>query len=258
MEDKTNTKYKVGDLIYDANLYDGLNTFLTDLQFYKKWMPTNKEAQVLELCCGTGRLTLPLANEGLHICGVDNSKSMLKQANLKAQQEHLDIDFIEADIRTLALPNKYDLIFIPFNSIHHLYQNQDLFDTFSSVKKHLKKEGLFLLDCYNPNMRYIIEAEKVQNKIASYTTTDNRKVVIEQTMKYENATQINRIQWHYFINDKFHSIQNLDMRMYFPQELDSYLKTSGFTIIHKFGNFNEETFNNESEKQIMVCKYKGN
>ncbi|WP_204346621.1 methyltransferase [Psychroserpens algicola] len=54
-------------------------------------------------------------------------------------------------------------------------------------------------------------------------------------MKYESKTQINRIEWHYFINEQFHSIQNLDMRMYFPQELDTYLKWSGFTIqINRF------------------------
>ena len=56
--------YEVGDLIYDANIYDGLNTFLSDLQFYKKWLPKNKEAEILELCCGTGRLTIPIAKDG--------------------------------------------------------------------------------------------------------------------------------------------------------------------------------------------------
>ena len=56
--------YKVGELIYDANIYDGLNTFLFDLQFYKKWLPKNKEAEILELCCGTGRLTIPIAKDG--------------------------------------------------------------------------------------------------------------------------------------------------------------------------------------------------
>ena len=56
--------YKVGELIYDANIYDGLNTFLSDLQFYKKWLPKNKEAEILELCCGTGRLTIPIAKDG--------------------------------------------------------------------------------------------------------------------------------------------------------------------------------------------------
>ena len=73
-------------------------------------------------------------------------------------------------------------------------------------------------------------------------------------MQYESKTQINRIEWYYYINDKFDSIQNLDMRLYFPQELDSYLEQNGFTVIHKFGSFEEEEFNDNSEKQIFVCQ----
>ncbi len=253
MEDRVKTDYKVGDLIYDANMYDGLNTFLFDLEFYKKWLPKDKDARILELCCGSGRLTIPIAKE-YTITGVDNSYSMLEQAKVKAEKEGLAIDFIQADIRTLDLPDKYDLIFIPFNSIHHLYRNQDLFDTLQVVQKHLKEEGLFLLDCYNPNIHYIVEAEKELSKIAEYKTDDGRDVLIKQKMKYENKTQVNRIQWHYFINDSFHSVQNLDMRMYFPQELDTYLKWNGFTILHKFGSFEEDVFRDDSEKQIYVCK----
>ena len=75
-------------------------------------------------------------------------------------------------------------------------------------------------------------------------------------MRYENKTQINRIEWHYFINGEFNSIQNLDMRMFFPQELDSYLEWNGFSIIHKYGVFEEEIFNDDSEKQVFVCQCK--
>lgn len=120
MEDKKSSNYKVGDLIYDAIIYDGLNTFLSDLPFYKKWLPKNKDVKNT-WACGTGRLTLPLAKEGYVISGVDNSFSMLEQAKVKAVEAGLEVEFIEADIRTLDLPEKYDLIFIPFNSIHHLY-----------------------------------------------------------------------------------------------------------------------------------------
>ena len=111
------TDYKVGELIYDANIYDGLTTFLSDLQFYKKWFPTNKDARILELCCGTGRLTLPIAKDGYNICGVDYTPSMLEQAKSKATEAGLGINFIQADIRTLDLQEKFDIIFIPFNSI---------------------------------------------------------------------------------------------------------------------------------------------
>ena len=250
-----NTDYKVGDLIYDASIYDGLNTFLSDLQFYKKWLPKNRDAKILELCCGTGRLTLPIAKDGYNICGVDYTSSMLEQAKAKASEAGVEITFIKADIRTLDLHEKFDFIFIPFNSIHHLYKNEDLFEVFNVVKNHLKDGGLFLLDCFNPNIQYIVEGEKEQQEIAAYTTDDGREVLIKQTMRYENATQINRIEWHYFINGEFHSIQNLDMRLFFPQELDSYLEGAGFEIIHKFGSFEEEAFGDISEKQIYVLAF---
>ena len=178
------TDYKVGELIYDANIYDRLNTFLSDLQFYKKWLPTNKEARILELCCGTGRLTIPIAQEVYNICGVDYTPSMLEQAKWKATEAGLEINFIEADIRTLDLQEKFDFIFIPFNSIHHLYRNEDLFKALACVRNHLKEGGLFLLDCFNPNIQYIVENEKGQAMIAEYTTDDGREVLIKQTMRY--------------------------------------------------------------------------
>ena len=249
-----NSNYKVGYLNYDANIYDGMNNHIDDLQFYKRWMPQNKDARILELCCGTGRLTIPIAEDGYNISGVDYTFSMLEQAKAKASEAGLKIEFIEADIRTLDLQNKYDLIFIPFNSIHHLYLNEDLFKAFNTVKKHLKTGGRFLLDCFNPNIQYIVEHEKKQIEVAAYTTKDGREILIKQLMRYERKTQINRIEWHYFINGKFDSIQNLDMRLFFPQELDTYLDWNGFKIIHKFGNFEEEAFYDSSEKQIFVCQ----
>ena len=249
-----NSNYKVGDLIYDANIYDGMNTHIDDLLFYKRWLPKNKSVCILELCCGTGRLTIPIAEDGYNISGVDYTFSMLEQAKAKASEAGLKIEFIEADIRTLDLQNKYDLIFIPFNSIHHLYLNEDLFKAFNTVKKHLKTGGRFLLDCFNPNIQYIVEHEKKQIEVAAYTTKDGREILIKQLMRYERKTQINRIEWHYFINGKFDSIQNLDMRLFFPQELDTYLDWNGFKIIHKFGSFEEEAFYDSSEKQIFVCQ----
>lgn len=247
-------KYKVGKLVYDGNIYDGMNTAIVDLPFYSRWLKKRKNGNILELCCGTGRLTIPLAQEGYNITGVDNNTSMLKQAKRKAKELKVPIRFIESDIRTLDLPEEYDIIFIPFNSIHHLYTNQDFFNVLISVKKHLKEDGYFIFDCFNPDIHYIVHAEKEEKVIAEYSTKDDRNVIVKQTMIYENKTQINRIKWHYFINGEFDSIQNLDMRMFFPQELDAYLSMYGFKIIHKFGGFKEEIFEDKSEKQIFVCK----
>lgn len=247
-------KYKVGKLVYDADIYDGMNTDMADLPFYLRWLNEKKNGKILELCCGTGRLTIPLAQQGYTLTAVDNSPSMLAQARAKADALSLPIQFIESDMRTLDLPETYDLIFIPFNSIHHLYTNPDFFDVLTGVKKHLKPDGYFIFDCFNPDIRYIVEAEKEEQIVADYTTKDGRQVVIKQTMTYENTSQINRIKWHYYINGKFDSVQNLDMRMFFPQELDAYLKMHGFEILHKFGGFRQEAFEDTSGKQVVVCQ----
>lgn len=138
-----NSDYKVGDLIYDANIYDGMNTSMDDLQFYKRWLPKNKDARILELCCGTGRLTLPIAKDGYDISGVDYTASMLHQAKMKAAEAGLRINFIQADIRTLDLQEKYDLIFIPFNSIHHYMRMKIYLRYFMSLKITSKTEAYF-------------------------------------------------------------------------------------------------------------------
>ena len=131
------------------------------------------------------------------------------------------------------------MIILYFEFLNILYQRYEYKTTAEIVKFSL---------CKNK--------EKKKDTMAEYTTSNGRKVMIKQTMCYENATQINRIKWHYYIDGVFHSIQNLDMRMFFPKELDFYLKSSGFNIVHKFGSFEEDDFCNDSEKQIYVLSKK--
>jgi hypothetical protein len=111
-----------------------------------------------------------------------------------------------------------------------------------------------LFDCFNPNIQFLVEGAATQRVVAEYTTKDGRDVVIKESMQYEDKTQINRIQWYFFINGEFDSVQNLDMRLFYPQELNTYLEWCGFNIIHKYGSFEEEVFESRSEKQIFICQ----
>ena len=96
-------KYNVGELIYDGNIYDGMNIEIADLPFYSRWFDIKMNGSILELCCDTGRLTIPLTQEGYNITGVDNNTSMLKQATGKANELKIPTRFIESDIRCLDL-----------------------------------------------------------------------------------------------------------------------------------------------------------
>ena len=246
--------YSVGDFHYDAKIYDGLNTHEYDLRFYEKWLKEHVSGEVLELCCGTGRLTLPLFQSGIRISGIDLCKPMLEEAKRKAHSRNLNISFREGDMRKLDFPGLYDALFIPFNSIHVLYTRQDFIQTMESVKNHLADDGYFLIDYFNPGIQYISANENKKVLLKEYMTEDNRSIVIYQNMKYESSTQINRIKWEYHVNGEYRSTENLDMRIFYPMELDYLLESNGFRIVDKYGDFDRSAFTPESPEQIYVCK----
>lgn len=74
-------------------------------------------------------------------------------------------------------------------------------------------------------------------------------------MKYDIKEQVNRVKWHHFIDGKEH-VQNLDMRCFYPKEMDMLLRYNGFEVISKFGDFKKTPFESNSQKQIYVCHVK--
>lgn len=256
MDTTMKTNYAVGSLLYDPAMYDGLNTHADDLEFYRKWILGNKIRNVLELCCGTGRITIPLAQAGIRITGLDITDSMLGEAKKKTSLLKLDIEYVKGDMRSFSLPEKYHLIFIPFNSIHCLYTHEDIQRAFRSVRENLADDGYFIIDYFNPSIDYICEHQKEGSVIAEYATSDGRDVRIIQTMTYEDASQVNRIQWEYIVDGKSVSKEALDMRIFYPQELNYYLESNGYKIVSKYGDYAMSAFTDKSPTQLVVCQKK--
>lgn len=109
---------------------------------------------------------------------------MLHQAKMKAAEAGLRINFIQADIRTLDLQKKYDLIL--FHLIRSIiYMRMKIYLRYFMSLKSPQRRRLISVGLFNPNIRYIVEGEKEQQEIATYTTGDGREVSIKQTMRYE-------------------------------------------------------------------------
>ena len=225
-------EYSVGNFIYDPKVYDGFNTHQDDIQFYKEWIHKNQINKVLELCCGTGRITIPLAQAGINIIGLDINEDMISEGKLKAKKENVKVEFIKGDMKNIEINEKFQLIFIPFNSIHCLYINDDVIKVLETVSQHLDKNGFLIIDYFNPNIEYIIKNKDKIIKIADYMTADGRHIIINQTMEYDDYSQVNRIKWEHIINGKEKSIDSLDMRMFYPQELDYLLTSNGYKIVN--------------------------
>lgn len=245
-------EFGVSDLIYNADIYDRVNDFDFDLNFYKK-LCNQAKGKVLELCCGTGRLTIPIRQSGVDIQGLDLSVKMLERAKIKASQNNLDIKFINRDMRNLELKEEYSLIFIPFNSLQNIYTHHDLENVFNGILKHLGDQGVFAFDIFNPSIHFMVEREKSLVELYRFKDNDGNEVVIREKVKYDSASQVNRAQWFIKIGDR-DFVTQLDMRCFYPLEMDYILERSGFRVEHKYGDFDENPFCSESGKQIYVCR----
>lgn len=126
-----------------------------DIPFYLRQAKKYGEP-VLELACGTGRITIPMAEQGIQITGLDVSEPMLSQARRKAAMKGVNVEWVKADCRDFKLNKKFRLIFFPFNSIVHLHDLESIEACFSCVRKHLTREGRFMIDVFVPGMDYLM------------------------------------------------------------------------------------------------------
>jgi hypothetical protein len=84
--------------------------------------------------------------------------------------------------------------------------------------------------------------------------TENGWVVITENVRYDAATQINHLQWHYknqFMKEE--ETVSFTMRQFFPKEFDFLFELNGFRIEQKFGDFDESEFMSSSPKQIVIA-----
>ncbi|MEZ4744403.1 MAG: class I SAM-dependent methyltransferase, partial [Bdellovibrionota bacterium] len=110
---------------------------------------------ILELCCGTGRVAIPLARQGFEVTGVDISSGLLEQFknNLKFESEPVKakINLIEQDATKLSLENKnFKVIICAFNSLLCITEFEKQLIFLKKAYDHMDEDGILLLDIVNP------------------------------------------------------------------------------------------------------------
>lgn len=207
---------------------------------------------VLELACGTGLITIPIAKEGISIMGLDFSEIMLEHAIKKSKSENLNIDWVKGDMANFHLDQKFSTIIMPGVAINWILDNQNLKNCLSCVKTHLKKNGRFIFDTFNPNLEILLR-DPLQRFEREYPNPDGEGMVRVFTSNvYDNKTQINHVKFYYSFENK-EIIREVKLRMLFPQELDALLHYNGFIIDYKYGSSKKEIFNSKSNYQIVIC-----
>lgn len=208
---------------------------------------------ILELGCGTGRISICLVERGFDVTGLDVSESMISFAKAKSAQ----INWIHADACDFDLNHKHQLIIFPYNGMLHIQPN-GLRDCFSSIKNHIRLDGRFVIDIANPSLNLLLKLSQSQGeRLASVFEDPNGSgtVIVSQESTYDAANQIltnKRIYrftgTHKEVHDSF------KRRIYFPQEIDTLLRWSGFEIEQKYGDYDLSPFTSDSPQQLIVCQ----
>ena len=241
--------------LYDNDwLYDLVHEKAADseqIAFYERQIK-KYGSPVLELACGTGNYLVTLAQNDVEISGLDISDEMLHAAERRAENENTETNLINADMRDFDLNQKFALVFVAGNSFQHLNRLEDVEACFASVRRHLKPDGRFIVEVFNPSLELLNRNPNERYFVGEYKTRDGW-IVLTENVFYDAATQINHLNWHYknqFMKEE--QTVSFTMRQFFPQELDSLFLYNGFQIERKFGDFDEAEFTSQSPKQIIV------
>ena len=141
------------DLYDHPALYDALLPAATHVPYYVD-LARRASGDVLELACGTGQLTVPIASAGVPTAGLDLSAPMLNGARERAAIANVSVDYVLGDMRNFDLGRRFALIFIGRNS------SLPPFDRRSGHlrcgrRRHLAHGGIFAFDIFNPDVRML-------------------------------------------------------------------------------------------------------
>ena len=241
----------------NPQLYDDIMWWKKDdIQFWLSTINKTKSYKILELCCGTGRIGLPLIKKGLDYYGIDLSKKFITHFKSKAEDLNCNLNNImTGDVRNFNLNQTFDFIFIGFNSLAHLLSNQDIENCFQVIQKHMHSKTVFAIDIFVPDASFLYRDDNQKIDIMDFLDSQtNEQITIMESIKYDASTEVNHIDWEFINKEKICRFNyKFDMRMLFPDTLNRILTECNYHISNFYGDYDCNKFNEDSEKQIYLC-----
>jgi SAM-dependent methyltransferase len=235
-------------------LYDALLPVRTHLPYYAE-LAARASGDVLELACGTGQLTVPLAGAGVPIAGLDLSEPMLSAAKERAAAAKVFVEHLLGDMRNFDLGRQFALIFIARNSLLHLHSTEDILAAFAMVRRHLAPGGMFAFDIFNSNVGLLARPANQRFPVMQVETEAFGTLSVEETCDYDVATQVNNACWYISAPGRPNAwVLPLALRSIFPQELPLLLTAGGFHLKTRFGDLDNRPFDSSSRSQVCLCQ----
>jgi ubiquinone/menaquinone biosynthesis C-methylase UbiE len=202
-------------------------------------------SKILDLACGFGRHTIPLAKKGYDMTGLDYTEKFIRMAEEKAQKENLQIEFLVGDMRKIPFENHFAGVISYFTSFG-FFSDEENFEVLKGVSKALKREGKFLLEIMNRDL--LVKNFRPKN----WQRLEDGTLVLE-----ENSLDLmtNRLKnYKIIIDKKGERTKWFELRLYTLQELVYLLEKVGLKVIQTYGKKDKSPYSIDSPRMIVLSQ----
>lgn len=242
----------------NPSLYDLENTLEeTELAFFARFAQMVK-GPILDIACGTGRLTIPLAERGFSLTGVDLAPEMLTRAKQKTNSLGLDIRWVLADCTQMQLEQQFNFALMTGNAFQAFLDPKAQSAVLQSVHRHLRTNGLFAFEVRNPQPAHLLSRQNGVDETYTIDLANGQRFQVQEHCTYDPTTQIE----HYIVTrtplqqTETHSPATSQIRIRYThlEQLNQLLCTQGFQIIEQYGDFTSAPYTKASPLIVTVCQ----
>ena len=211
---------------------------------------------MLDLGCGTGKLTRLLAKAGFDMIGVDNAEEMLEIAREAGYEDENvpDILYLLQDMREFELYGTVRAVVSICDSMNYILEEEDLLTVFKLVNNYLDPKGLFIFDL---NTIY-----KYRELLGETTISENRE---EGSFIWDNyfdeEEQINEYDLTLFIREEGDLYRKYEethyQRAYELETVKNLIEQAGMEFVAAYDAFTKEPVKADSERIYVIAREKG-
>ncbi len=209
---------------------------------------------VLEIGCGYGRITIPLAERGIELVGVELCTPSLAAARQKGAG--LPIQWVAGDARTFQLGRTFPLIFARGAVFDFMLTHQEQVAMLARVREHLTADGIFVFDiCTHHFSEMVNQAESLW---FTFTDQEGRQICATGSSHYDYARQRWFQRGWYRLNSAdgapIAEPWELTLRYTMPQDLETLLHYNGFTVIERYTDWFGTLPTAAEGASLFVCR----
>jgi SAM-dependent methyltransferase len=244
-----------------AALYDFNNrTVMTeDIPFfldYAREVADRLTGPILELACGTGRVTVPLVEAGHSVVGLDLSAPMLEVLRGKREawpQDQRDrLELVQEDMARFSLGREFPLIILPFRAFQVLIDPGDALSCLTCAREHLSEGGLFIFNVFHGGSGF--ERHWRFPETLQWERTDDSGLLIRKTAScdYDEARGVLLPRYAYEFGGN-RCEESLALRMYRYDRLRGMIADCGLAVVEEYGWYDRRPVE-MGEEYIFVCR----